>query len=87
MTIVTNKYHTDNFLVFLSWDSDDADSYRISMNSSTTQSSFYTNMTTTILVGQYNTQLQVGLRAINCAGTSEEVSRLVFIGECSNVLN
>ena len=88
MTIVTNKYHAENFLIFLSWDSDDADSYRVSINPST-QSSFYTNMTTAILEGQYNTQLQVSLKAINCAGI-QEVSHQVFVGEyisvssCSN---
>ena len=61
------------------------------MNSSI-QSSFYTNMTTAVLEGQYNTQLQVSLKAINCAGTLA-VSHQVFIGEyisvssCSNVDN
>ena len=55
------------------------DSYRISMNPST-QSSFYTNMTTAILEGQYNTQLKVSLKAINCAGI-QAVSCQVFIGE------
>ena len=57
------------------------DEYRILTN--TTTQSITTNTTTVVLEGKYNIPLEIRVSAINCAGTSAEVTEEVFVGKLS----
>ena len=67
-----DNFQTENFSITLTWDVQNADGYRISVNS-TTQPAVDTNKTTIALEGQYNISLLINITAINCAGISEEL--------------
>ena len=56
------------------------DEYRILTN--TTTQSIATN-TTVVLEGKYNIPLEIKVSAINCVGTSAEVTEEVFVGKLS----
>ena len=56
--------------------------YLVSLNSTNLTQIVYTNMTNkVILEGEYDTQLQITVAAINCAG-SNEVTWEVFFSKC-----
>ena len=81
VTVVTDDFTTENFSIILSWTkSQSADTYTISLN--TTTDIVTTDMTMYSLYqeGAYNLPLQVNLSAVNCAGTSSEVIILVHEG-------
>ena len=85
--MVMNVSHVENFSIILSWDPplDDVlvDSYRILTN--TTTHPLSTTDYTVVLEGKYNIPQQITLSAINCAGSSEEVTKEVHVGECHYV--
>ena len=57
--------------------------YMVSLNSTNSTQSVYTNMTNkVILEGEYNTHLQITVAANNCAG-SNEVTWEGFVGKCA----
>ena len=79
-------YHTHNFSIIISWDEEEeesgevVDEYRILTN--TTDHFISTNTTTVVLEGEYNIPLQITLSAINCAGSSAEVTEQLIVGMC-----
>ena len=78
--VVEGDYETDNFSITISWEESGGvvDEYRIQTNT-TTQS---TISTTVVLEGEYNVPLEIRVSAINCAGTSAEVTEQVIVGMC-----
>ena len=84
MIVKTDDYQTDNFPIIISWELGEdevVDEYRILTN--TTTQSITTNTTTVVLEGKYNIPLEIRVSAINCAGTSAEVTEEVFVGKLS----
>ena len=82
--VKTDYYETDNFFIIISWESGEdevVDEYRILTNTAT--QSITTNTTTVVLEGKYNIPLEIRVSAINCAGTSAEVTEEVFVGKLS----
>ena len=80
--VKTDDYQPDNFSIITSWESGEdevVDEYRILTN--TTTQSITTNTTTVVLEGKYNIPLEIRVSAINCAGTSAEVTEEVFVGK------
>ena len=85
--MIMNESHVENFSIILSWDPPlDAvlvDSY--SKLTTTTTHPLSTTDYTVVLEGKYNIPQQIRLSAINCAESSEEVTRDVHIGKCHYV--
>ena len=84
LTVFENNFKHDNFSIIISWESGEdevVDEYRILTN--TTTQSITTNTTTVVLEGKYNIPLEIRVSAINCAGTSAEVTEEVFVGKLS----
>ena len=84
MLVKTNNYQPNNFFIIISWESGEdkvVDEYRILTN--TTTQSITTNTTTVVLEGKYNIPLEIRVSAINCAGTSVEVTEEIFVGKLS----
>ena len=82
--MVKTDFQPDNFSITISWESGEdevVDEYRILTN--TTTQSITTNTTTVVLEGKYNIPLEIRVSAINCAGTSAEVTEEVFVGKLS----
>ena len=82
--VVEGDYETDNFSITISWEEESGgvvDEYRIQTNT-TTQSNISTTTTTVVLEGEYNVPLEIRVSAINCAGTSAEVTEQVIVGMC-----
>ena len=80
--VKTDNYQPHNFSIIISWESGEdevVDEYRILTN--TTTQSITTNTTTVVLEGKYNIPLEIRVSAINCAGTSAEVTEEVFVGK------
>ena len=81
--MIMTEFHSGNFSIVLSWDPplDDVlvDSYRILSN--TTMHPISTTNYTVVLEGMYNIPQQITLSAINCAGSSEEVTKEVHVGK------
>ena len=75
------EYSIDNFSIIISWESGEdevVDEYRILTNTTTN--------TTVVLEGVYNIPLEIRVSAINCAGTSAEVTEEVFVGKLSHLV-
>ena len=86
-TVKTAGYQTDNFFIIVSWRSGEdevVDEYRILTN--TTTQSITTTNTTVVLEGVYNIPLEIRVSAINCAGTSAEVTEEVSVGKLSHLV-
>ena len=92
MVKVLYDYHTPNFSIIISWDEEEeeeeeygevVDEYRILTN--TTDHFISTNTTTVVLEGEYNIPLQITLSAINCAGSSAEVTEQLIVGMCVTI--
>ena len=87
--IVLTDYNTHNFSIIISWDEEEeesggvVDEYRILTN--TTDHFISTNTTTVVLEGEYNIPLQITLSAINCAGSSAEVTEQLIVGMCVTI--
>ena len=82
--VKTDYYQTDNFFIIISWESGEdevVDEYRILTNTAT--QFITTNTTTVVLEGKYNIPLEIRVSAINCAGTSAEVTEEIFVGKLS----
>ena len=79
--VVVGDYETDNFSITISWEESGGvvDEYRIQTN---TQSNISTTTTTVVLEGEYNVSLEIRVSAINCAGSSAEVTEQVIVGMC-----
>jgi hypothetical protein len=85
--VKTEDFQPDNFSIIISWESREdevVDEYRILTN--TTTQSITTTNTTVVLEGVYNTPLEIRVSAINCAGTSAEVTEEVFVGKLSHLV-
>jgi hypothetical protein len=83
----TENFQPDNFSIIISWESREdevVDEYRILTN--TTTQSITTTNTTVVLEGVYNIPLEIRVSAINCAGTSAEVTEEVFVGKLSHLV-
>ena len=74
---VEGDYETDEFSITISWE----ESGGIQTNT-TTQSNISTTTTTVVLEGEYNVPLEIRVSAINCAGSSAEVTEQVIVGMC-----
>ena len=87
MIVVATGYHTHNFSMNISWDEERSgevvDEYRILTN--TTDYFISTNTTTVVLEGEYNIPLKITLSAINCAGSSAEVTEQLIVGMCVTI--
>ena len=60
--------------------------YLVSLNSTNSTQNVYTKLNMTnkvILEGMYNTQLQITVAAINCAGSNEVTWEGFFVGKCA----
>ena len=82
--VVVGDYETDNFSITISWEEESGgvvDEYRIQTNT-TTQPNISTTTTTVVLEGEYNVPLEIRVSAINCAGSSAEVTEQVIVGMC-----
>ena len=87
MMMKTENFQPDNFFIIISWESGEdevVDEYRILTN--TTTQSITTTTTTVVLEGVYNIPLEIRVSAINCAGTSAEVTEEVFVGKLSHLV-
>jgi hypothetical protein len=85
--VKTEDLQPDNFSIIISWESREdevVDEYRILTN--TTTQSITTTNTTVVLEGVYNIPLEIRVSAINCAGTSAEVTEEVFVGKLSHLV-
>ena len=86
MMVQTKNFKTGNFSIIISWDEEEeksgevVDEYRILTN--TTDHFISTDTTTVVLEGEYNIPLQITLSAINCAGSSAEVTEQLIVGMC-----
>ena len=82
--VVEGDYETDTFSITISWEEESGgvvDEYRIQTNT-TTQPNISTATTTVVLEGEYNVPLEIRVSAINCAGSSAEVTEQVIVGMC-----
>ena len=83
----TENFQPENLSIIISWESGEdevVDEYRILTN--TTTQSITTTNTTVVLEGVYNIPLEIRVSAINCAGTSAEVTEEVFVGKLSHLV-
>ena len=84
MMVQVFESKTKSFSIIISWDNEESgevvDEYRIMTN--TTDHFISTNTTTVVLEGEYNIPLQITLSAINCAGSSAEVTEQLIVGMC-----
>ena len=83
----TENFQPENLSIIISWESGEdevVDEYRILTN--TTTQSITTTNTTVVLDGVYNIPLEIRVSAINCAGTSAEVTEEVFVGKLSHLV-
>ena len=85
--VVATGYNRHNFSIIISWDEEEEEEsgevieeYRILTN--TTDHFISTNTTTVVLEGEYNIPLLITLSAINCAGSSAEVTEQLIVGMC-----
>ena len=89
--IQTRNVKTVTFSIIISWDDEEeesgevVDEYRILTN--TTDHFISTNTITVVLEGEYNIPLQITLSAINCAGSSAEVTEQVIVGMCVTIFS
>ena len=87
----TRNVKTVTFSIIISWDDEEeesgevVDEYRILTN--TTDHFISTNTTTVVIEGEYNIPLQITLSAINCAGSSAEVTEQVIAGMCVTIFS
>ena len=87
--VEVGDYHPHNFSIIISWDEEEeeseevVDEYRILTN--TTDHFISTNTTTVVLEGEYNIPLLITLSAINCAGSSAEVTEQLIVGMCVTI--
>ena len=87
--VEVGDYRQHNFSIIISWDEEEeesgevVDEYRILTN--TTDHFISTNTTTVVLEGEYNIPLQITLSAVNCAGSSAEVTEQLIIGMCVTI--
>ena len=80
---VNNDFQIERFSVLLSWEGQETgsgavDTYIISIN--TTTQPIHTNITSIVVEGMYNKAIHISVSAVNCAGTSEEVVKDVYVG-------
>ena len=67
----------------MSWEAVDDVEYLVSLNSTNSTQNVYINMSNkVILEGEYNTQQQITVAAINCAGSKEVTWDSFFVGKC-----
>ena len=79
---VVFSYQRGNFSITLSWESGEdevVDEYRIHTN--TTPQYLTTTSRSVALEAKYNIPLEIRVSAINCAGSSPEVTQEVSVGE------
>ena len=73
------NFQTEKFAILLSWDGQEADNYTVNIIS-------YSVLTTTVpslhFEAEYNIPILITLRAVNCAGESEQVTANVSVGKC-----
>ena len=87
--VEVGDYRPHNFSIIISWDEEEEESgevveeYRILTN--TTDHFISTNTTTVVLEGEYNIPLQITLSAVNCAGSSAEITEQLIIGMCVTI--
>ena len=91
VTAIGSDYHPFTFSIIISWDEEEeesgkvVDAYRILTN--TTDHFISTNTTTVVLEGEYNIPLLITLSAINCAGSSAEVTEQLIVGMCVTIFS
>ena len=90
MMVQVFESNTKSFSIIISWDEEEesgevVDEYRILTN--TTDHFISTNTTTVVLEGEYNIPLQITLSAINCAGSSAEVTEQLIVGMCVTIFS
>ena len=77
--VQTTDFQTEKFTILLSWDGQEADNYTVNIIS-------YSVLTTTVpslhFEAEYNIPILITLRAVNCAGESEQVTVNVSVGKC-----
>ena len=81
MTLVTEDFQNESFLVTLYWDSQEDqlfDKYRISVNGLVV--SVGHNNGKHMFLGKYNDRITINISATNCAGESEAVTLDVYEG-------
>ena len=83
--ILTDDFHIENFSILLTWDSQEQSSYFIMIDTAGVVRHAtvtpYSNTSTYIFNGEYNTAIHVNISAMNCAGSSEKLTLEVYEGE------
>ena len=78
VTVMADDFQLYNFSIIISWEAPEygqVDEYRIEIKTTT-----QTNTTSVVLKGEYNIPLEINISAINCAGSSAEVTEEIYIG-------
>ena len=79
--VILNEFHIENFSIIISWEAPEyglVDEYRIEIN--TTTQTISTNTTSVVVEGENNIPLEINISAINCAGSSTEVTEEINLG-------
>ena len=78
VTARSSDFQTDAFVITVSWDSQNADTFTVSTNLTSQQGDpVYTNLTTHRLEATYNTLLLITITTVNCAGTNERAVTVI----------
>ena len=83
--VTFDNFQPENFSIVISWEVPEyglVDEYRIEI--STTTQTIYSTATSVVLDGEYNTPLEINISAINCAGSSAEVTEAINVGKTTN---
>ena len=79
--VVADDFKPYNLSIIISWEAPEyglVDEYRIEIN--TTTQTISTTTTSVVLEGEYNIPLEINISAMNCAGSSAEVTEEINIG-------
>ena len=79
--ILTDDFRIENFSILLTWDSQEQSTYFIMIDTGNATVAPYSNTSTYIFNGEYNTAVRVNISAMNCAGNSEKLTLEVYEGE------
>ena len=76
---MTQNYSREEFTILITWDDQNADSYMVSVNSTT---NLFQKTTSFTMRGEYNTLYKFTVKAVNCVDYySDEVTASITIGK------
>ena len=83
--VTFDNFQPENFSIVISWEVPEyglVDEYRIEISTTTQTISITT--ASVVLDGEYNTPLEINISAINCAGSSAEVTEAINVGKTTD---